>query len=121
MKKSFGYIFGLFLLLLGLISPIVFIGGVSGLIWGGKTFEGGLPKDSPQYIFGLLAMPPAMIFGACIFLCIFTLPIWAKFDVPVLKKTEQRNAITALAKQMKKLAALYSSLMDKIIEQEKKG
>jgi len=118
MKKIIGVVLGFAVFMLGLITPIVLLAGISGMIWGGKAFNGGLPKDSPQFKFGIILIPPAMIIGAYFSLCLFMLPILAKCGVRVTKPGKS-NMLTGFARLMKRLATSYSSLMDKLIEQEK--
>ena len=118
MRKIIGTFLGFAALMAGLIGPIIFLGGLSGMIWGGKAFEGHLPKDSPQFWFGLYLLPPAMFLGAVVALCMGMLPILAAFDVNVLAKRERTNALISMARMMKRMAGRYSALMDKIISQE---
>jgi hypothetical protein len=118
MKQFIGAILGLLVLMTGLITPIILLSGISGLIWGGKVFEGGMPKNSPAFMFGLLTMPPAMIIGAYFTLCLFVLPIFAGFGVRVASPGRV-NMLTGFARLMKSVAIKYISLMDKLIEQER--
>jgi hypothetical protein len=118
MKKIIGALFGFTVLMAGLITPIILLGGVSGLIWGGKAFDGGMPKNSPEFMFFILTMPPAMILGAYFSLCLFALPIFAKFEVRVASPG-RGNVLTGFARVMKTVAISYISLMDKLIDQEK--
>ncbi|HEY1790234.1 MAG TPA: hypothetical protein VGJ73_18965 [Verrucomicrobiae bacterium] len=119
MRQLIGALLGFSVLLIGLITPIILLAGISGMIWGGKVFEGGMPKNSPAYMFGLFAMPPAMIVGAYFTLCLFVLPIFAKFDVRVAS-SGRGNMITGFARLTKTIAIYYIFLMEKLIDQEKR-
>jgi hypothetical protein len=118
MKKFIGAIFGFVVLMLGLFLPIIMLAGISGLIWGGKVFDGAWPKNSPVTMFMILTMPVAMIVGAYFTLCVFVLPIFAKCGVRVARPGKG-NMLTGFARLMKSVATSYASLMDKLIEQEK--
>jgi len=117
MKQLIGALFGFLFLMIGLITPIILLAGVSGLIWGGKVFEGGMPKNSPACMFTLLTMPPAMIIGAYFSLCLFVLPIFAKFGVRVASPG-RGNMFTGFARLTQTIAISYISLMQKLIDQE---
>ncbi len=105
--------------MLGMLIPILTLAGLEGLIWGGRVFDGPQPKNSPQFTFTLLAMPPAMIIGAHFTLYAFVLPIFAKFGVRIVSKREKTNTFVAMARSVKESSLRRAALMDELISQEK--
>ncbi|MGH7984513.1 MAG: hypothetical protein ACREFF_15415 [Candidatus Udaeobacter sp.] len=119
MRRFFGGLLGLAVLMLGMLIPILTLAGLEGLIWAGRVFDGSQPKASPQYRFTMLVMPAAMIAGAYFTLYVFVLPIFAKFGVRIISKREKTNAFVGMARSVKESSLRRAALMDKLISQEK--
>lgn len=119
MRAAFGALLGFAVLIIGMMLPVLMMAGISGMIWGCRVFSGPQPKDDPSFMFAMIAIGVGIPAGAYFTLCLFVLPILARFDVNVLGKRETSNMVTGLARAMKNLALRYASSMDKIISQEK--
>jgi hypothetical protein len=118
-RAALGLLLGFAVLLVGMLLPILMTAGISGMIWGCRVFSGPQAKDDPATVFAISMIVFAIPVGAYFTLCVFVLPILARFDVNVLGKRETSNMVTGLARGMKSLALRYASSMDKLINQEK--
>src|SRR6266550_3552048 len=101
MRKITGAVLGYAALLLGIVVPILTLGGVSLMIWDCHVLCGP-PSREDVKLFAILYMSITLPIGIYLALCFISFPIFAFFGVRVPK--HNRTQTVALAGSMKALA-----------------
>ncbi len=116
-RPIIGTILSFGVLMLGMLLPMITVFGIAALIWGGKVFDGSLPKGSPQRYFVSFAVPAAMFVGANVSVNFFVLPILAVYGVRIRGKRDVKFIMSA-AGRVKTISLRYAALMDKLISED---